>query len=191
VAILAMTCLLLAGAPAHAAPILSVSSTTANIADVIDFVTVDVSIDNAVDVYAYQFGIQFNPSILGVFDVVEGDFLSNAGSTIFIPGAVGGTPGLLEFTSGTLVGAVPGANGSGRLFSVLFSVHNPGVSLVSVVFDALNGDGILNSALGDIEGTESTSGTVTIEPRLPEPATALLVLAGVGGLMLRRRARRV
>jgi hypothetical protein len=169
--------LLLTGSPTQAAPVIGVSSTTANIADIVDWVSVHVSIADAVDLYAYQFGIAFDPAILGLFDIVEGNFLPDVGATVFVPGAVGGTPGLIEFTAGSLLGPGPGANGSGLLFSVLFAVNQPGISPVSVVFDALNGDGLLDSELLDIADVGTSAGTVTIKPRIaPEPVTGFLLL---------------
>jgi hypothetical protein len=70
---------------------------------------------------------------------------------------------------------------------VLFDVKKAGVSPVSVVFDPLNGDGLLDSSLSDITDVGTSAGTVTIEPRVaPEPVTMLLVVIGFGGLLARR-----
>jgi len=172
---------------AEATPIVSVSSTTVNIADVVDFVTVDISIADAVDLYAYQFGISFDPAILGLFDIVDGDFLSNVGPTVFISGAVGATPGLIEFTSASLLGPGAGASGTGLLFSVLFDVKTAGVSPVSVVFEPLNGDALFDSELLEMTEAITSPGSITIEPRqAPEPMTVLLVLVGGVGLATRR-----
>src|ERR1700733_5332824 len=43
--------------------------------------TVDIDITNVTDLYAYQFDLEFDPSIVSAISVVEGQFLPSGGST--------------------------------------------------------------------------------------------------------------
>jgi hypothetical protein len=184
--------LLMGRSAAHASPIISVSSTGANIDDIIDWVSVDVRIDAVLNLHGYQFGLAFDPSILEVFQVVEGDFLSSTGPTLFFPGFVDNVGGLINFHQNVLITPNTGANGSGVLLRVLFFVRRPGTSLVSVILDPLRGDVLVDSRFRPIAPVVTEAGTVTIEPsrRVPEPTIAMLGTMAVVAMRIRRRRRR-
>ncbi len=67
------------------------------------------------DLYAFQFDLAFDPTILELQSISEGTFLPGAGSTNFFPGTIDNTGGTATATADSLVGAIPGASGSGTL----------------------------------------------------------------------------
>src|SRR6185295_11006429 len=91
-------------------------------------VTFDAKIDIAgvADLYAFEFDLAFNPTVVRAVSVSEGPFLSNAGVTLFLPGTIDNLAGTVAFTSSTLIGAIPGATGSGTLAALRFSTLAPG-----------------------------------------------------------------
>src|SRR5262245_2161588 len=49
--------------------------------------------DDVDDLFAYQFGIRFNPFLFSANSVSEGSLLSSAGSTLFVPGTIDNAAG--------------------------------------------------------------------------------------------------
>ena len=140
----------------------------------------DVRITGVVDLYAFQFSLNFNPSVLQATAVTEGPFLPTAGGTFFGPGTINNTTGIVSFAFDSLVGTIPGASGSGILAHINFATPAAGTSAITFSNVVL-----LNSALVDIPFT-ATGGSVTVSA-VPEPAPFLLLAAGLAGLALRRR----
>jgi len=136
----------------------------------------DVRITGVVDLYAFQFSLSFNPSVLQAVGVTEGPFLPTAGGTFFGPGTINNTTGIVSFAFDSLVGTIPGANGSGILAHIDFTT--PGAGTSPITFSNVV---LLNSALVDIPAT-ITGGSISVSP-IPEPAAALLLAAGLAGLI--------
>ncbi len=121
--------------------------------------------------YAYQFTLNFNPSLLTAFTGVEGSFLPSGGSTFFYEGAVDSATGSITFVFGTLIGPVNGVDGSG--------------DLATFSFDAVQG-GIANFSLSDVLFLDSSFTDIAVNTtdlavqvgQLPEPGS--LWLAGIG-----------
>jgi general secretion pathway protein D len=135
--------------------------------------SLDVLIAGVADLYAYQFNLAFNPSVLQAIGFAEGAFLPSAGTTIFDPGALNNTLGTLTLSYGTLVGPGPGASGSGVLTAYNFNVVGPGVSALT-----LSNVILLNSNLDTISA-QISSGSVTA---VPEPSTYAMFALGLAGL---------
>jgi len=132
--------------------------------------TLDIVVSSAVDLYAYQFDIGFDSSILQATSITEGSFLSTAGATFFIPGTIDNVGGTIAATAGSLTGA-SGANGSGTLVTIGFRAIGAGTSAVNVFNDlALNsfGEGLTETTSG---GSVRVTGTATA----PEPGSLLLL----------------
>jgi Cohesin domain/PEP-CTERM motif len=156
-----------------------------------DTFTVGVAASGYTDLYAFQFDLAYNPSILSAVSVSEGSFLLTGGTTFFIAGAIDNATGVVSGTADTLLGAITGVNGGGILASVQFLALAGGSSPLTL-FNPL----FLSSGLADI-ATSTSSDSVTINPAaggtIPEPATVGTLSAGLVALFLvgRRRAAHV
>lgn len=143
-------------------------------------VDLDLWIADAVDLYAYQFTLSFNASVLQAIGVTEGSFLAGGGTTFADLGTIDNSLGSIALVFNTLQSAIPGVSGSGSLARISFNVANVGSSVMSFS-DAI----FLNSNLGDL--------TVTVQPltlqavAVPEPSSYLLFGAGLAGLAALRR----
>jgi len=174
--VIACVMVLLAPPSAMATPILTVDPTPLASGQL----HVEINVSGAVDVYGYQFSVEYDPSVLAVADpfnpATEGTFFSSVypdpGETFFFPGLDDGL-GHITFIANTLVGPLAGVTGSGSLASIDFTRLSDDPTTVVAFLDEANGDGFVVS--------EVTS--------VPEPATMLLVATG-SAFVMRRRARR-
>ena len=176
----------LAASPVFATPIISVSP-PASAVNVGDSVSVDIVISGAVDLYAFQFDVGFNPSVLSATSIVEGAFLPSGGTTIYLPGTISNVSGTISFTADSLETAINGVTGAGQLATVTFQAIGAGSSPVNVLNVTL-----LDSTLSGIADTEQ-AGTIRAtasSAAVPEPSTFALILTGVVGLSRRLRRRR-
>jgi hypothetical protein len=141
---------------------------------------VSVNITGALDLYAYQFSLLFNPAVLQATGSSDGSFLAGGGTVFFVPGAINNTTGSINFTAGSLLGQLPGVNGNGTLATLNFNVTGLGASALNFA------DGVLvNSELGDLP-SQFVNATVLA---VPEPGTWLMLglgLAAVAGAARRR-----
>jgi hypothetical protein len=175
---------------AEASPILIVEpgALTALVGDSLD---VAIQISDVADLFAFQFSVSFDPTVLRASTVTEGAFLSTGGPTFFIPGLIDNDAGLVNFNANTLLGPGPGVSGSGALLSLRFLSLAVGQSMVLPFFDAANGDDLVDSALASIGAVETRAGLVTVQPRTTVPEPSLILLLGLGLLGHRaRKARR-
>jgi hypothetical protein len=141
-------------------------------------INVTVQVTDVTDLYAYQFDVSFDPTVLSTTDVSEGGLLPSGGGTFFFPGAIDNVLGTLTLTSGSLEGPVPGVSGSGILANIVFTGVGFGASPVT-----LSNVVLLDSAGRDIAATTIQNGSVTV---IPEPMSVMLVGCGVlGGLIAR------
>jgi hypothetical protein len=127
-------------------------------------ITVDVQVGAVSDLYAGQFDLSFDPSIVTAVAVTQGDFLSTGGSTFFIPGTIDNTAGTITFNADTRETAIAGVSGSGLLAQVQFQTVALGsspVALANVYLLDSQGNPI-NAAPGD--------GTITVATAQAHPA---------------------
>ena len=125
-----------------------------------DTFTLDLSAENVFDLAGWQFDIAFDPAVLEVVEVNEGDFLKeNGGATFFQKGTIDNTTGKITKISSTRFNE-DGATGTGTLLSVTFTAKTGGETQVALE----------NFQLGSITGEAINAGphevTFTIEGQL-------------------------
>ena len=147
-------------------------------------VMLDVNISSSTDLYAYQFDLSFDPGTVSAFSITEGSFLPGGGSTFFLPGTIDNVGGTIASTADSLVGAIPGVDGSGTLAILTPIGLAPGISSID-----LSNVILLDSSLNSIVAN-SQSGSVTVTSTgVPEPNTLVLLIAGISflGFKFQRR----
>lgn len=173
--------------PATAVPTLSIVPSSQTVPPGQSF-ALDVTMTDVLDLYAFQFDLEFDPLILSATSVTEGPFLPTGGATAFIPGFIDNTMGNITFIADTLQTAIVGVNGSGTLATVNLQALTLGTSSITLANVIL-----LDSNLGDIT-SNTVDGSVTVQATaIPEPSTWLLLATGLVGLLafggqLRQRA---
>jgi Cohesin domain len=172
---------------ARASAILSIQDLSASLGDT---VTVEVDISDVSDLYAFQFDLIFDPTIMSDSSSTEGPFLPGGGATFFIPGTIDNVNGAVSQTADTLLSAVAGVNGSGALAFFQFSAIGAGYSALAIPIDSVI---LLDSNLNEIP-FDVTNGSLTVQDRAeaPEPAPEFLLgmgLLGCGMALQKRRTR--
>lgn len=127
--------------------------------------SIDVTVTNAVDLTSWQLDVGYDPSRLQANSVTEGPFLSSFGTTLFVPGFIDNTSGLIGGISNFFVDLVPFPTGSGVLATIEFTALASGPTALATSNVFANG---LDSGF-------------TVNP-VPEPSAFALLL--IGGLML-------
>src|SRR5262249_18865745 len=171
--------------PALATPVVAIAPSSKTVTQGDSF-TLDVSIAGAVDLYGFQFDVEFNPLVLTATDVTEGPFLATGGSTLFFPGDFTTTPGLISFNGGSLTGLVPGVSGGGVLAHLSFTATQAGSSAITLS-NGLFVDSALVEIAAALVGGDVTINRSTQSPTVPEPATLMLVASGIAAAVRRRR----
>ena len=107
--------------------------------------TIDIYVSEVTDLYAYSFTLDYAPyaSVLAAVSVTEGPFLEQGGETYF-DYTMDHFRGEIKVGC-TLVGAVPGVDGSGTIVSISFRVVEAGESPLE-----LRGTELINSRLQPI-----------------------------------------
>jgi general secretion pathway protein D len=134
--------------------------------------TLDVDVSSVTDLYAFQFDIAFNPSVLDAVDINEGAFLPSGGTTFFITGTIDNMGGTISSNADSLFGAISGVDGSGVLATVDFIAIAPGDSAINILNESL-----LDSNFDTISDT-TQSGDVQVQGT-PEPRALFLIAASV------------
>ncbi len=151
----------------------TVDSVPANVGDTF---SLNLNVADAVDLTAWQFDLAYDPTLLQANLVTEGPFLSSAGSTLFVPGFIDNSAGLIGGVSGFFTDITTPPSGSGVLASIEFTLLSAGLSPVTASNVFLN---FTDPTSGGFTVTNGSAGAGT---PVPEPSTVLLLLLG-GGLL--------
>ena len=173
--------LLAACSQAWAAPTLSLvtSPNPVTFGSVLDL---DVRISDAVDLYNYNFSVNFDASLFRAISVAEGAFLGSAGDTFAGFDSIDNTTGKVSYVYNVLVGPETGAFGSGSLAHIRFEAIGVGSAAFSLS-DLAFGD----STGADIAVAIDAGAQVAV---IPEPASyALFGIGLLGAAALRRRSQ--
>lgn len=97
-----------------------------------DTTTIAITVQNAQDLFSVPLLLQFNPAVISVEDVRQGDFLSGGTQPIAIVQRVDKERGQ-AIVSLTRMPNTPGVSGSGTLFGIVVRGVAPGASQLSVL----------------------------------------------------------
>jgi hypothetical protein len=146
-------------------PVLAVTPAAASTISVGAYVpapvfTVPIEITDAIDLVTWQFDLAFDPTDLQATLVTEGPFTSGNGQflTLFIPGVIDNTAGLISIVAGAYLDLPPGPSGDGVLAYVEFTQLGSGQSAIRV------------------EDPITSEGSRT---PVPEPSTMALLTSGL------------
>ena len=89
--------------------------------------TINLSISDARNITGWQAGMLFNASVLECTGYSEGDFLKDVGDTLWLPGTIDNTLGVISIYACTFLGSY-NVSGSGHLANLTFRVKASGVS---------------------------------------------------------------
>ena len=110
-----------------------------------DTFTLDLIVEDVVNLAGWQIDIAFNPQVLGTVSVTEGDFLSkDGGNTFFLGGTIDNTFGTVTGVNQVFLGD-GGVSGAGKLLSITFEAKASGkgrLQLRNLALGSANGDDI-------------------------------------------------
>jgi len=146
------------------------STTTAEVSQ--EF-SVNISISNVTDLYGWEFRLRWNSTLLDALNVTEGDFLKAYNDTLFVIN-MNNTAGYVRAAC-TLIGSIPGVNGSGTLATVKFYVETLGecvldlydtklVSSTEQPIEHLSIDGYFSSIVHDVAITSVNMSPIIVLP---------------------------
>jgi len=107
--------------------------------------TINLTVADATNLYGWEIKLYYDPSILNGTSVIEGPFLKNAGPTFFnftINNDHNATHGRVKVFN-TLLGEIPGVNGTGVLLTITFQTRSLGISpldLEETILADINGN---------------------------------------------------
>jgi C1A family cysteine protease len=126
--------------------------------------SIDVAIENAAYVGAYQVDLVYNPGIVNVLEVKAGPFLGSTGRTVMPLSSIDNTAGRATFGANT-IGSQPGASGSGVLAIVKLQPKVKGATALGLqgllllrpsgeLLPASTQDGqlVISNCFGDFDG---------------------------------------
>ena len=124
---------------ANSSPSISITPTASKIL-LYSSLNVSLSISEVTDLYLWVVTIEWSSTILNLLDYSEGPFLQQGGETTFLSGEV--TAGRIEGLTCSLLGSVPGVNGSGTLATFQFNTTATGTTSINITFsDLLDSEG--------------------------------------------------
>jgi len=132
--------------------------------------TVDVMIDDATNLGAYEFDLAFDPDVVCVTDIVDGGFLGSTGrSVIPLQPDINCSTGSASFGAFTLGATPPGPNDSGKLATITLRAAGAGTTSLHLH------DVQVTDTSGQPDSVNMQDGSTTVrampsEPVLSSPA---------------------
>jgi hypothetical protein len=124
-------------------------------------VSVDVKIEDAVNLGAYSIDIRWDEAVLSSISITNGSFLGSTGRTVICqPPDV--DPDRIRFECSTS-GPESGPSGTGVLATIVFATVNPGKSEIEVH------DAEITRASGEMQKAETEHGSVTVKEPTATP----------------------
>jgi hypothetical protein len=152
--------------------------------------TVAVEIRDVVDLFAYSFDVTFDPAVLTLVAVQEGEFLARSGATLpcTYPGlgegefACPSEPGMVSVGNATLGLPVSDQGLGGVLTNLQFLAAASGSTNLTLSL----------IALADAFGTtlDPVTAAIRVDTPTPVPEPSTLALLGIGAAALARTRRR-
>jgi len=142
---------------------------------------VDVKIDGALDVGAWQFDLSFDPTLLQINSVVEGSFMSSFGATLFQPGVADNVSGLLSLVTNSYIDLPPYPGGEGVVATIEFSSLRSGFAELGLSNVFVN--------FSDADVHVDNGGVLVGMAPIPEPDTLILLIGGLLVVAARARGR--
>ncbi|MBU1151595.1 lamin tail domain-containing protein [Patescibacteria group bacterium] len=100
-----------------------------------DTMTLSVSVSEAIDLYSYGMEINYDPAVLNFVSASEGAFLGSDGEdTSFNAVLADGAEGTLVVGNARMLNPAYGVDGSGELYSIVFSVVGANGSSTNIAF---------------------------------------------------------
>ena len=161
--------------------------------------TIDVKVSDVNDLYGWGFKLRWNLSLLDVVNVTQGNFLKQGGETFFWP-VMNNTEGYI-LVDCTLLGNVPGVNGSGTLATVKFYAENQGESILDLYNTTLinsqeqaithtANDGTVIDNVVPVGGIWITPNRLELLAPYIELASAISIVAVVTVVLVKRRKKK-
>ena len=123
-----------------------------------DTFTLDLIVEDVVDLAGWQIDIAFNPQVLEAVSVTEGDFLSKDGrNTLFLQGTIDNVSGTITDVNQVFLGD-GGVSGNGKLLSITFEAEATGRERVRLHNLALGSSNRDNIPYGDVPNPIITVG---------------------------------
>lgn len=88
------------------------------------YFNISIKISDVIDLYGWEFKLSWDPLIVSVSELIEGDFLKSRGQTYLVK-IINNTVGYIH-SACTLVGTPSGVSGSGTLAVICFYVNQSG-----------------------------------------------------------------
>jgi hypothetical protein len=151
-----------------------------------DTFEISIQVDNVTNLWSWGLNLSWNPDVLElVGDPVEGTFLNQGGSTLFIAAPVDDANGSIPSISCNLL-SYSGTNGSGLLATVDFQIVNSGSSDITIdwleLYSNDEGDSIAIPATS--EGSAFNSTSPDDVPTFDSPIILIVALATTGVLIV-------
>ena len=199
----ALTLALLSPGQVHAAgtAVVSVIVSTTTVNPGQQF-TVDISVNPNNAIAGAQFSLSFNPSLVSVDNVAEGDLLKGGGaSTYFMPGQINDPGGALSAVAAAIISPGQTVSTAGTFAVITMTAKNTGgtcpLNLSSVIVGDVNGQAIPVDVVGGqvvVSGTNSAPDVKNEQPAVVSWYVLALIIMAMGVaaaattvLILRRR----